>query len=187
MDAFDLLKILAQVCERLQIRYVAVGSVATIAYGEPRFTNDVDLVLELSEILIDPFCESFPEPEYYLSRIAVENAVRNRRQFNIINTMTSLKADCIIPASPFDQAELSRGVVKKVRSDFQAVFAAPEDVILKKLEYFRIGESDKHIRDIVGLLKVSGDALDMDYLQHMATQMNVADVWKLALARRQTA
>jgi hypothetical protein len=73
--------------------------------------------------------------------------------------------------------------VKKVRSDLQAVFAAPEDVILKKLEYFRIGESDKHIRDIVGLLKVSRDVLDMDYLQHMATQMNVADVWQLALAR----
>jgi hypothetical protein len=90
VDAFDLLKVLSEVCERLQIRYVAVGSIATIAYGEPRFTNDVDLVLDLSEIQIDPFCKSFPEPEYYLSRIAVVNAVRNRRQFNIINTMTAL-------------------------------------------------------------------------------------------------
>jgi len=97
VEPFDLLKIVADVCKRLGIRYVTVGSMATIVYGEPRFTNVIDILLDLSADLIDEFCRSFPDSDYYLSRTAVETAVHNRRQFNIIQTKESLKVDCILP------------------------------------------------------------------------------------------
>jgi hypothetical protein len=63
---------------------------ATMTYGEPRFTNDIDVLIDLSSELIDKFCEAFPDSDYYLSRAAVESAVRNRRQFNIIQTKNRL-------------------------------------------------------------------------------------------------
>jgi len=74
VDPFDLLKVVADVCTRLGIRYVTVGSMATITYGEPRFTNDIDILIDLSPDLIDEFCRSFPDSDYYLSRTAVETA-----------------------------------------------------------------------------------------------------------------
>jgi hypothetical protein len=183
VDPFDLLKVVSDVCKRLGIRYVTVGSMATITYGEPRFTNDIDILLDLSPDTIDEFCSSFPDSDYYLSRAAVETAVRNRRQFNIIQTKESLKVDCILPASPFDEGQLSRGVIHQVRDDLRAVFAAPEDVILKKLDYYRLGESDKHLRDIAGVLRVSGDQIDRAYIERMAAQLGVTEAWQLLLAR----
>jgi hypothetical protein len=183
VDPFDLLKVVADLCDLLGIRYVTVGSLAGIAYGEPRFTNDIDVVIDLSAPLISEFCNFFPGSDYYLSRSEVEIAVRDRRQFNIIHTKTSLKVDCILPASAFDRAELMRGARKRVRNDFEAVFAAPEDVILKKLEYYKLGESENHLRDIAGVLKVSGDQLDMAYIEHTATQLGVTEVWQLVVAR----
>jgi hypothetical protein len=160
-----------------------VGAMATIAYGEPRFTNDIDLVLDLTPELINEFCKSFPDSDYYLSRSAVESAVNNRRQFNIIQTRTSLKVVCILPANSFDRSDLDRGKRKRVRDDFEAVFAAPEDVILKKLEYYKLGESEKHLRDILGVLKVSSDQIDIDRIEQMAVKLGVTDGWHLVLAR----
>jgi hypothetical protein len=180
---YDLLKSVVDVCNRLSIPYVTVGSMATIFYGEPRLTNDIDIVIDLSVEQVAEFCKAFPEPEYYLSRPAVETAVRSQRQFNIIQIKKGLKIDCILPSSPFDRAELSRGVLRQLTDDLQAVFAAPEDVILKKLEYYKLGESDKHLRDIAGVVKISGDLLDWEYLERMATQLGVAEQWQLLLAR----
>jgi len=183
VEPFELLKIIASVCDRLRIRYVTVGSLATIAYGEPRFTNDIDIVLDLKEEQLAEFCREFPPPEYYLSWSAAEAAVRDRRQFNIIVTTSALKVDCILPATAFDVDELSRGIRKRVREDFEAVFGAPEDVILKKMEYYRLGGSEKHLRDIAGVLKVSGADLDRTYIQSFAHSWGLADIWQAITSR----
>jgi hypothetical protein len=61
--------------------------------------------------------------------------------------------------------------------DYDAVFASPEDVILKKLEYHREGGSDKHLRDIAGVLKISGDPLDLAYLDDWSSRLGLADLW----------
>jgi len=183
MEPFELLKIVAQVCERLSVRYVTVGSLATIAYGEPRFTNDIDVVIDLREDHLDEFCGAFPSPEYYLSRGAAEAAIRDRRQFNIIHTASALKVDCILPATPFDEAELTRGIRKQVRDDFEAVFASPEDVILKKMEYYRLGGSEKHLRDIAGVLKVSSGSIDRFRINAFAQGMGLNDIWQAIVTR----
>ena len=183
MEPFELLKIVAEICERLGIRYVTVGSIVTIAYGEPRFTNDIDIVLDLAAEQLDLFCSSFPAPEYYVSPKAAADALRERRQFNIIHTTSALKVDCILPATQFDADELTRGVRKRVRPDFEAVFARPEDAILKKMEYYRLGGSEKHLRDIIGVLKVSGAIIDRHYIQAIAESWGLADVWQTIALR----
>lgn len=184
MELFELLRMVARTCEQLGIRYLTVGSTATIAFGEPRFTNDIDIVLDLQPHQIDDFCRAFSGPDFYLSRAAVDSAVRKRFQFNILHTTSGFKVDCILPtASPFDQNQLERGVRKKVLEDFEAVFGSPEDVILKKMEYFKLGESEKHLRDIGGVLKISGDLLDKSYIEDWAIRLGLLEVWQAIVAR----
>ncbi len=188
MEPFELLKIVADVCERLGVRYLTVGSLATIAFGEPRFTNDIDIVLDLHADQVDEFCRAFSGPEYYLSRAAVEAAVARHAQFNIIHTTAGLKVDCFIPDhSPLSASRLSRAVRKRVRPDFEAVFASPEDVILKKLEYYRLGESEKHLKDIEGVLAVCGDQIDRTYIATWCQQLGLSDAWQLVLSRQNQA
>jgi hypothetical protein len=185
VEPFELLSVIARVCESSGIRYVTVGSLATIAYGEPRFTNDIDVVLDLQAEQVGNFCQAFPAPDYYVSRPAVEAAVRDRRQFNIIHTPTALKVDCFIPASDFDRQELARGVLKRVGTNSAAMFATPEDVILKKMEYYRLGGSDKHLRDIAGVLRVSGELVDRAYITALADQLQLTDIWQAIVDRLQ--
>jgi hypothetical protein len=183
MEPFELLQKIAAVCEQLRIRYVTVGSLATIAYGEPRYTNDIDVVIDLRTEHLDTFCAAFPAPEYSLSRAAAEQAIRSRRQFNVIHTLSALKVDCILPATDFDFAELARGVRKRVRGDFEAVFGRPEDVIIKKLEYYRLGGSDKHLRDVAGVIKISGEQLDRPFIEEAVRELGLVDVWQAVLSR----
>jgi hypothetical protein len=184
MSPFELLKVVATVCERLGIRYLTVGSMATIAYGEPRFTNDIDMVLDLQLPQVEAFCNVFSGDDYYLNRAAVESAVRKRLQFNIIHTTAGLKIDCFLSKeTPFDASQLARAVRKRIDEDFEAVFASPEDVILKKMEYYRLGESDKHLRDIAGVLKIHGDRTDRLYIEFWCKQLGLTEIWQAILAR----
>ena len=84
--------------ERLGLRYFVTGSTATIFFGEPRFTNDIDLVVDLPEERIGELCGAFPPESFYLAEEAVRRAVRNRGQFNLIHPVSGLKVDMVIPA-----------------------------------------------------------------------------------------
>jgi hypothetical protein len=176
----ELLAHLAASLELLQIDYLVTGSMATIAYGEPRFTNDIDVVVALSADKIDAFCARFPTPEYYCPRHMVADAVRKKWQFNIIHPASGLKIDVIIATdSDFDRSRLSRGERIATADDTFVSFASPEDVILKKLVYYREGGSEKHLRDIAGVLKVQGDRVDRTYITAWADRLGVSAEWGL--------
>jgi len=180
MGPFELLKHLVATLESHGIPYLITGSMATIAYGEPRLTNDVDVVVLLTPGQLPAFCGAFPEPEFYCSAEAAARAVRQHFQFNILHRESGLKADIIVAGdSEFDRSRLARGVRLLAGPGFEATFAAPEDVILKKLEYFREGGSEKHLRDIVGVLKVQGDRIDRAYLDRWIADLRLAAEWKL--------
>ncbi|MCI0379640.1 MAG: hypothetical protein L0215_18690 [Gemmataceae bacterium] len=175
---------MAETFERLGIPYRVTGSMATIAYGEPRFTNDIDVVVRLQLEQVNALCAAFPQPEFYLSKEAAGQAVRGRHQFNILHPESGLKIDVIIASdSAFDDSRFSRGQRLKTAAEQHAWFASPEDVILKKLIYFREGGSEKHLRDIAGVLKVQGEKLDRDYIALWVGQLNVETEWHQALAR----
>jgi hypothetical protein len=173
--------------ERLQIPYLVTGSMATIAYGEPRFTNDIDVVVALSLDQVDAFCAAFPETEYYCSREAVVLAIKQRFQFNIIHFESGLKIDVIIPDdSEFNRSRLARGVRLSGGADFQAWFTSPEDVIIKKLEFYREGGSEKHLRDIAGVLKVLAERVDRGYITTWAVRLGLEDLWRDVIQRVDT-
>lgn len=180
----ELNELLAYVTERLEslgIEYLVTGSVASVSFGEPRFTNDVDIVVRLSEGQALRLCESLPEEEFYISKEAASDAVRRGGQFNAIHFTSGLKVDFMAAGeSPYDESRFGRPVSVQITPDARASFASPEDIILSKLRFYREGQSQKHISDIRGILRVSGPQLDFDYLDRWAARLGVEDEWRLA-------
>ena len=82
-----------------------------------------------------------------------------------------------------DRSRFARGLRVHPGADFEATFAAPEDVILKKLQYFALGGSEKHLRDIAGVLKVSGDRVDRAYIETWTEALGLCSIWQRVLDR----
>lgn len=174
----DLMIAVAQVLSARRARYFVSGSLASMQYGEIRNTQDVDIVADLSGGDAVSLLERFKEPEFYLRRDAVLDALERSTQFNIIDTTTNFKADIMVAkGSRYNESRFFRARAFQVRPGVTVMFAAPEDVILKKLEFYRDGASDKHLRDIASMIKVSGDTFDRNYLDAWAIDLNVNDLW----------
>ena len=184
MEQSDLLRFVARAIEGLGLRYFVTGSTVTIFYGEPRLTNDIDVVVDLPESRIEEFCRQFPQDEFYVSQGAAHDAVRRKAQFSIIHPASCLKVDVIVPApDAFNQSRFARVRRVSVGEDLDACFASPEDAIIKKMEYYREGGSEKHLRDITGVLKACGEQIDMAYIAEWAERLGLIDVWQVIRER----
>ena len=184
MEQSDLLQFVVKALERVGLRYFVTGSTVTIFYGEPRFTNDIDIVVDLPQCSIEEFCRQFPDDQFYVSEEAARDAVQRQSQFNIIHPQSGLKIDVIIPAATeFNRSRFHR--IQKVQAGdgWDACFASPEDAIVKKMEYFRDGGSEKHLRDITGVLKTSGKEIDTAYIERWAHTLNLMEIWEAILER----
>ena len=180
----DLLKYAVQALERLGIPYALVGSFASSTWGESRFTQDIDLLIDLKPGQVESLCAAFPDENFYVSRVAAEDAVDRHGQFNVIHPASGNKIDFMIagPAS-WVRAQFERCKTVTLSPGFKLDVAAPEDVILGKLIYYQEGRSEKHLRDITGILKMSGDMVDRSYVAKVATQLGVAEIWQSVLNR----
>jgi hypothetical protein len=181
MPEADLFLLFVRPFNRAGIRYVIGGSVAAIFYGEPRLTNDVDFVAFLNEADIRRLPEIFPPGDFYLppfEDIVAEVAREQRGHFNIIHGNTSFKADVY----PTGRDELNAWAFRnKRRIEFQGetlVLAPPEYVIVRKLEYFREGGSEKHLRDIRAMLAVSGEQINRKELDEWIYRRQLEAEWK---------
>lgn len=179
MTQDELLRFVVETLERLKLPYLVTGSIATILYGEPRFTNDIDVVVQLPAERIDALVAAFPPHVFYLDAERVRDAVARCSQFNVLHPASGLKVDVMIPAmDDFDRSRFAR--VRRVRpaEALEADFAAPEDVIVKKLEYYASGGSDKHLRDVAGVLRISASEIDLGYVAAWAERLGVSEVWE---------
>jgi hypothetical protein len=186
LQPFELMQIAADFFESEGIHYRVVGSMASMAYGEPRFTNDVDIVAELTLDKVPALCKAFAAPDFYVSEQAVRDAVQRQFQFKIIHPSSGLKVDVIVsPTTEFTQTEKTR--IKRITSEgeYSVWFGSPEDVLLNKLVYFKLGggESQKHLRDVGGMLKLLDKNLDSDYVTCWAKKLDVHSEWELVLKR----
>ncbi len=178
MGPYELLEKVVAILERLQIPYLVTGSVASMAYGEPRFTNDIDVVAAMTEHHVEPLLAAFPPEEFYLSEEGIREALAYQSQFNIIHPASGLKVDVMIRKNvPFDESRFKRGRRIHPAPSYSAEFASPEDVIIKKMEYYREGGSEKHLRDITGMLKVSAEDIDRGYIAEWAERLDLGPIW----------
>ena len=165
----------------LGARYMVSGSVAVSIYGAPRLTHDVDLIVVLDRAKIARLPEIFPEAEFYcppIEAIAMEAAREQRGHFNIIHHETGFKADFYLAGrDPLHAWALARTRTLDVAGE-PLVVAPPEYVILRKLEFYREGGSEKHVRDIRSMLETSPDEIEHAELERMIAARGLGDVWK---------
>lgn len=181
MGPGELLRRVVDALREIEVPYFVTGATATIAYGEPRLTNDIDVVVRLGSARIEAFCEQFDPDEFYLDEEAVSRAVESRASFNLIHPSSGLKVDFMVAdESPYDESRFERAREITIGEGDRAYFAAPEDVILKKLEYYQLGGSEKHLRDIAGILRVSGGELDRELIAGWAERLGLVGEWELA-------
>jgi len=180
----ELLRYVIEALESQELTYMVVGSFASSTYGEPRLTHDIDIVVSLRADAVDRLCSAFPAPEFYVSASAAREAVQTRGQFNVIHPASGNKIDFMIARDDaWGRSQLSRRCRQPILADRETFVAAPEDVILAKLQYYQEGESEKHLRDIAAMLQVSGDEIDKTYIDHWAAQLGVTQEWQAVLAR----
>ena len=96
MELYELLERVVQTLERLRIPYLVTGSVASMAYGEPRLTNDIDLVAGVTDQHVVGLLAAFPSDAFYLSEEAIREAIRYQTQFNVIHPASGLKVDVMV-------------------------------------------------------------------------------------------
>ncbi len=184
MGPYELLQSIVEVLTRLEIPYLVTGSVGAMAYGEPRLTNDIDIVAAIDQRHIADLIAAFPETEFYVSERMILDAIRHRTQFNIIHPASGLKVDIILPKdTPFDRSRFSRIRRVKPAESYYANFAAPEDIIIMKMRYYREGGAEKHLRDIAGILKISRDEVDIAYITEWSGRLGLTDIWETILQR----
>lgn len=165
MEQSDLLKFVIDALERLRIRYAIVGSIATGVWGESRFTQDIDILIELSAEQIQPLCKAFPTSDFYFNEGAARDAVARQGQFYVISPASGNKIDFMIAGrSPWTKSQFDRRKSVQIFPGHNAIVAAPEDVIIGRLVYFHAGGSDKHLRDITSILDISRGLVDYAYV-----------------------
>jgi hypothetical protein len=177
-------RLVADVFEKLGVRYVVCGSLASSAHGMVRTTMDADLIADLRQEHISMFVEMLKDT-FYIDDEMIRSAIEHRRSFNIIHLESMFKVDIFTPKQrQFDENQLSRRQETLLGEEQISLFIlSPEDIILAKLEWYRLGGevSDQQWRDILGVLIIKQNQLDHQYMQQMADQMDTDDLLKRAL------
>jgi hypothetical protein len=177
----DLIQLFALPLSQAGIRCLVSGSVAAMLYGEPRVTHDIDFVIFLRADDVSKLTSIFPEPQFYVPPVPVildEVARESRGHFNIVHADSGLKADFYTAGRDELHAWAFRNARKYQVGGNNINLAPPEYVILRKLEYYREGGSEKHLRDIRAMLNTSGDLVDRSVLQEWIAQRNLKIEWE---------
>jgi hypothetical protein len=183
-DAIDVALLVARAIESAGGAYFVGGSIASSFQGEPRATNDIDIVLELPLGRIDALVRALG-PSFEVDVDMLRDALLHGRTCNIFYLPLLTKVDLFaIGSSPFDEVEFARRKPVAVRATGETlVLKTPEDTVIRKLLWYREGGavSDRQWRDIVEVLRVSGPTMDHAYVTSWSERLGLADL--LARAR----
>jgi hypothetical protein len=176
----NLFQIFTRPMNNLGFRYMVTGAVASIIYGVPRLTHDIDLVIELGPDKAEEIPKIFSSKEFYCPPIENirQEALRSLRgHFNIIHHETGFKADFYVAGKD----ELHHWALqnrRQIKMEGDTIWLAPpEYVILRKLEYYREGKSEKHLMDIAGMIEVSSDQIDFKELERKTEKYGLEKEW----------
>ena len=183
IDEYEVALRVAAVLEDMGIEYTLGGSLASSLYGEPRATNDVDFAVRFEEEHIAAFVERLG-PDFVVDTEAFRMAVRLQRSHQVYFLPLALKIDFFVRgAAPLDRSEFARRIRIPIGERGALYAATAEDSLLRKLLWFKAGGkvSDRQWRDILGILRVSGNTLDHTYVAAWAAKLEVEDLFTLAL------
>lgn len=180
MPELDPLGVFTTRLEGIGLTYMVTGSVASIVYGEPRLTHDVDLVVALASDDVDALISAFPIDDFHCPPeevIRVEMNRRRRGHFNLIHHATGFKADIYL-AGDDELHKWALAKRKQMDLEGQSLWLAPiEYVILRKMEYYIDGKSEKHIQDIQSMLDISADEIDLAFIEKESHRLGLSSTW----------
>lgn len=171
--------------EEQKIAYVVVGSFASSARGVPRSTLDADIVADIKPDQVGQLLSSLKE-KFYLDERAIRRAVETRRSFNAIHFDSAFKVDVFIPPEGgIARQQLARRRLEVIAPEHGAAIyvATAEDMVLAKLLWFQSGDgvSERQWADVLGMVRIQGEQLDLEYLREWADRLGVLDLLERAL------
>jgi hypothetical protein len=181
-DPIDVAMLVARALDELGIAWTIGGSIASSLAGEPRSSVDIDIVAAIEPPHVAPLAAAL-EDAFYVDEASLARAVRDRRATNLIHQKTQVKIDLFVAVgTPLDRQQIARR--RRVDVGGRSLFVhPPEDILLQKLRWFRQGgeQSDRHWRDILGVVRVQGTRLDREYLTRNAPVLGVSDLLERAM------
>jgi hypothetical protein len=165
----------------LGIPYMIAGSLASSFHGRPRTTHDADIVIDPVPDALDRLVTELSAAHLYVDLTVAREALRGRRQFNVIDAASAFKLDLIVRKDrPFSREEFARRQPAEL-AGISVALATAEDTILSKLEWAKKGGgSERQLADVAGIIDVKGSELDREYIQRWAAALDVVDLWRRA-------
>jgi hypothetical protein len=181
-----ILESFTDILQQLDIAYAIGGSVASSIYGKVRFTEDADVTVEALDNQADKLIELLSS-DYYISKEAVYQALRQQGTFNVIHLDSAFKIDVFIRKNTaFEKQFMARRISLRLSDSIKKEFAviSPEDIILLKLQWYRDGgfSSERQWNDVMGILTVQAERLDFDYLNKWAAILEINDLLEKAVS-----
>jgi len=183
MTAEEVFQRLTTALEQVGIAYMLSGSFASAFYGATRSTQDIDLVIEATPAKLEALRQALPHDEYYLDVAALLEAHKQQSLFNVIDLKSGWKIDLIFrKARAFSLEEFRRRRVVELHG-VRLFIASAEDVILSKLEWSKLSQSQRQLEDVVAILRSRWDSLDRAYLKKWTLGLQLGTEWKSAVER----
>lgn len=177
MSLTEFLSRIAEYLGEAGVPFMLTGSLAAAYYGTPRATQDIDLVIDPGGPQLNRLVDLLLNAGLYVSRDAATAALEQGGQFNVIDSSTGWKADLIIRrAREFSRTEFDRRQPARLFG-VELALATAEDLIIAKLEWSELGESDLQRRDVAQLLDLGDEALDLEYLNSWIEKLGLQDAW----------
>lgn len=182
-DPKNLLVNIAKILKELKIPYIITGGMAVLVWGRPRFTADIDIVVELDQNKVDKLEKALMSLSDvgYFDKKAVQEAINSKNEFNFIDGNTGIKVDFwVLSDDSFDLSRLKRRKIKKVLGE-NVYFSSPEDLILIKLKWYKKSSMSRQIEDVESILKISDKKIDFKYLKKWAKKLGVLEILNKAI------
>ena len=183
MSARSVLEKLRAAFDAARVPYFVTGSFASSAHGVPRSSNDIDVVIAPTREQLVGLLAEFSDSDFAANLDDALEALAHRSQFNIVDYATSWKIDLILrQATPFDASRFNRREVVNI-AGVHLYTASAEDILITKLWWAKLGESERQIDDAAGILQVQGENLDLEYVSRWVAVLDLEKQWREAQER----
>jgi hypothetical protein len=162
------------------IIYYITGGVAAVAYGEPRTTQDLDVVIAVDRSHLQPIAETFERAGFYVS--GIDDAIAGKiSSLQVTQMETISRADLMISNNTeYALTQIKRRQIIPLSADKNVYFISPEDLIINKLQWGKNSRSEKQWRDVLSIMKTQRDSLDYSYLIYWSAKLGITDEYQQA-------
>lgn len=169
--------------EAVGIPYFVTGSFASSAHGIPRSTNDIDIVISPSRQQLAQLLAHLSKSKFETELEDPFDAFVRKSLFNVVDAATLWKVDFIFKQpTPFDASRFVRRSVVDI-AGVHLHTASPEDILITKLWWAKLGESQRQIDDAAGIIQVQRESLDREYIGRWVAALDLEDQWVVAQER----